>query len=153
MKSPKASIWTAAPEPGIPESPALLSDGESLWLAYYCVGNETIAVVRFNRVVDHHLSPINDEGLVKHRYAQAGLEFYSFNELDFSQETLRYSALNARHWVITFKDSTLDVVAGSGELVASNMVFDSPLSALLSVLASQRAQQTVPEDAFKATRL
>jgi hypothetical protein len=130
-----ASIWDVAPEPGIPEPPALVADSEHLWLAYYRAASDLIAVVRFSGVIDYRLSSINDEGLGKHPYAGAGLRFYSFNELRDSEETLQWAVLGARHWVITFKDNTLDVVASSAEVVAPSVTANSPLEALLAAVA------------------
>ena len=139
MSKPAASIWTAAPELGIPEPPALVAESDRLWLAYFRATDDAVAVVRFSGVIDHRLSPINDEGLGRHPYARAGLQFYSFNELMHTEETLRWSVLGARHWVITFKDNTLDVVAKSAEVVQQAMAATSPLKALLSVVPGSAA--------------
>ncbi len=132
MHYPKSSIWPDAPTPAIPEPPALASDSDTLWLAYFnAMDGRAITVVRFDSVIDQHLSPINDEGLGRHAYAKAGLQFYAFNELIHTEETERWSALKARHWVVTFKDNTLDVVAKKAEVVVASMHATSPLSALL----------------------
>jgi hypothetical protein len=136
MNKTIASVWAVAPELGIPEPPALLAESDRLWLAYFLIGNEAVAVVRFSDVIDHHLSPINDEGLGKHPYAQAGLKWYSFNELTDSNETRRWTTLGARHWVINFKDNTLDVIAKSAEVIHEKIPATSPLQALLSVVQS-----------------
>jgi hypothetical protein len=134
-----SSIWTQAPEPGIPEPPAIFSDASRLWLAYVRAEDDLVAVVQFDGVIDHHLSPINDEGLGKHTYARAGLRFYSFNELSGSEESSRWSALNARHWVVSFKDNTLDVVARSAEVVRTGVSARSPMEALLAMLHRDEA--------------
>src|SRR5215475_5595344 len=113
MELPKASIWKAAPELAIPEPPAILADGRDLWLSYEVAGSSPLryAIVQFVDVIDHRLSPINDEGIGRHPYAKVGLQFYSFNEITGSKETARWHALKPRHWVVTFKDNTLDVLA------------------------------------------
>jgi hypothetical protein len=138
---PTASIWSEAPVPGIPEPPALITESNRLWLAYYRAADDqgAIAVVRFTDLIDHRLSPINDEGLGSHPYAGAGLQFYSFNELSGSPETLRWSGLKGRHWVITFKDNTLDVIATSGDVMVRSMASSSPLDALLAVVSRELA--------------
>ena len=112
----------------------MLAESDRLWLAYVRAADDLIAVVRFTGVIDHHHSSVNDEGLGEHPYAKAGLQFYSFHELSGSDETVRWAVLAARHWVVTFKDSTLDVVAQEGEVIAPTVVASSPLDALLSVL-------------------
>jgi hypothetical protein len=141
MSKPTASIWSQAPEPGIPEPPALITESNRLWLAYYRAADDegSIAVVRFTDLIDHRLSSINDEGLGSHPYAGAGLQFYSFNELSGSPETVRWSVLKARHWIITFKDNTLDVIAASGEVIVQSMAASSPLDALLAVVTRELA--------------
>lgn len=80
MPTPRVTIWSEAPKLALPESPSLLVDSRSILLAYETAGTkkDTYAVVRFTDVIDHRLSPINDEGLGKHAYAKFGLEWYSF---------------------------------------------------------------------------
>jgi hypothetical protein len=129
----KSTIWKDAPELAIPYIPAILADSENLWLGYETnkepVGNY-YAVIKFIDVFDHRLSPINDEGLREHPYYTAGLQFYSFNELTGSRECEKWKVLGARHWVITFKDNTLDIIGTSAELVANNIVAQNPVSAI-----------------------
>jgi hypothetical protein len=92
------------------------------------------AIVQFIDVIDHRLSPINDEGIGKHPYAKAGLQFYAFNEITGSRETTEWSVLRARHWAITFKDDTLDVVASDAKVVATDLQASSPMAALVGFL-------------------
>jgi hypothetical protein len=132
MSSPQSSVWKDAPELAIPDVPALLCDSSDLWLAYR--SHQGYAIVRFVGVIDHRLSPINDEGLGKHPYASAGLRFYEFNEITGSAESVRWSAFRARHWAVTFKDNTLDVVAEDAKVVARDLHASSPTAALFEFL-------------------
>lgn len=134
MNNVQSTIWTVAPELGIPESPVLLIKSRILWLAYFERLNESIAIVRFTDLIDHRLAPIGDEGLGRHPYVVSGLQPYSFNEITGSEECIRWKWSRARHWVVTFKDETLDVVAQNGEVVATGLASASLLEALLSVL-------------------
>ena len=107
-------MWKDAPEPAIPEGPALFSDARGLWLAYEMApGNGLYAVILFRGVIEYHLTSINDEGIGQNPYVGAGLKWYAFNELFNSVETNKWSSpwSICRHWVVTFKDHTLDVVA------------------------------------------
>src|SRR6185503_18067200 len=122
--SPQSSVWKDAPELAIPDVPALICDSEHLWLAYRSYRG--YAIIHFVDVIDHRLSPINDEGIAKHPYFSAGLQFYAFNEIAGSAEALRWSALRARHWVVTFKDNTLDVLATDAKIVARDLQASSP---------------------------
>jgi hypothetical protein len=134
---PQITIWGDAPELAIPEAPALLTDCSDLWLAYETTADprgEVYAIVRFHQVIDHRLSPINDEGIGQHPYGKFGLKWYSFNEVIGSTEAARWCMLGARHWVITFKDDTLDVLAASATVVRKDIRASSSLAALLSVL-------------------
>ncbi|WP_185752721.1 hypothetical protein [Pseudomonas fluorescens] len=133
MDKVRSTIWTLAPELGIPESPVLLVESSALWLAYFEPLNQSVAVVRFTGLIDHRLAPIGDEGLGRHPYVSSGLQPYSFNELIGSEETIRWKWSGARLWVVTFKDETLDVVARAGEVVATGQAVASPLEALLSI--------------------
>ncbi|MBI2946863.1 MAG: hypothetical protein HYY23_04400 [Verrucomicrobia bacterium] len=145
MPSPKATIWQEAPKLALPDVPAILCDSSNLWLAYLIASSlpNRYAVVRFMDVIDHRLSPINDEGIGKHPYAKAGLNWYSFNEIIDSSETIRWSVLKAgliaRHWVITFKDNTLDVIARGAEIVTADRQASSPVAALLGLLDGDAA--------------
>jgi hypothetical protein len=137
MATPHVTKWTPAPELAIPDLPALLADSNSLWLAYATTAEprgQMYAVVRFNDVIDHRLSPINDEGIGKHPYARVGLQWYAFNEVIDSAEAIEWRALKARHWVITFKDNTLDVLAESADVVVQALRASDPVSVLLSTL-------------------
>jgi hypothetical protein len=137
MTSPQSSVWKDAPEPAIPDVPALLCDSSDLWLAYRSYRG--YAIVQFVDVIDHRLSPINDEGIGKHPYAKAGLQFYAFNEITGSAETAEWSALRARHWSVTFKDNTLDVIASDAKVIARDLHADSPTTALFQFFHHEAA--------------
>jgi hypothetical protein len=142
MATPHVTTWSQAPELAIPDRPAILGDSHSLWLAYATTAEPTgdwYAVVRFNDVIDHRLSPINDEGIGKHQYASAGLQWYTFNEVIDSKEAIEWRILNARHWVITFKDNTLDVLAESADVIVEAVNATNPVSVLLSVIGSDES--------------
>lgn len=104
----------------------------NLWLAYFQALNECLAIVRFSGLIEHCLMPIGDEGLGRHPYVFAGLQPYSFNEIIGSEETVSCPYLRARHRAVTFKDETLDVVARTGEVIASGLALASPLETLLA---------------------
>jgi hypothetical protein len=141
MTSPQSSIWRDAPKLAIPDFPALLCDSKDLWLCYAVAPSESkrYAVVRFIDVIDHRLSPINDEELGHHPYSKAGLKFYEFNEITGSAETIKWAVLKARHWAVTFKDNTLDVIAKNAEVVATDLQASSETEALLDLLRERAA--------------
>lgn len=138
MKTPIAREWLEAPEVRIPEPPAIFCDTGSLWLAYE-VDEGLHAVIKFSGVIEHWLSPINDEGLGTHPYARTGIRPYGFYEIDNSPEAQPWAILLARHWVITFKDNTLDVVARKVEIAANQIQAKDAACALLSVLGGADA--------------
>jgi hypothetical protein len=141
MSSPQSSVWKEAPEFTVPDLKTLLWDYDSgdLWLCYGMAHTSPMryAIVRFIDVIDHRLSPINDEGIGKHPYAKAGLKFYAFNEITGSREAIEWSVLGARHWAVTFKDDTLDVVASDAKVVATDLQARSPREALICFLREQ----------------
>src|SRR5882724_8614305 len=132
MSLPQSFVWKDAPEFTVPDMKALLWDSGDLWLCYATAHSSPLryAIVRFIDVIDHRLSPINDEGIGKHPYAKAGLQFYAFNEITGSRETIEWATLGVRHWAVTFKDDTLDVVASDAKVVASDLQANGPMAAL-----------------------
>ncbi len=118
---------TGAPMPGI----VFLSG--SLYLAYIVSdaeptpgATETFAIVRFDGVLQHTFGYPNDKALGGHPLYSAGLKFYAFNEIIGSPYLRELGERNAkmfpgtserytqkRHWIISFHDETLEVVADS----------------------------------------
>ena len=74
------------------------------------------AVLRFDGVAWHHFGAPNDEGLHSHPLYPVGLGFYGFCEVLDSPRVPDGSAL--RHWIATFHDETLEVVAASASIIA-----------------------------------
>lgn len=131
-------IWEDAPPYRPSGDPTLLYAAEppiseaTLWLAYGRVGGGA-AVVRFQRVIDYRHAAINEHGLRKeHRYGDL-LRSYDFHEVIGSPETQSWRLLGARHWVVSFHDTTLDVKAESVDVVADR-VAQKPLQALLTTV-------------------
>jgi hypothetical protein len=141
MSSPKSIVWKDAPQISVPDLKSLHWDSGDLWLCYDIAqaSEPRYAIVRFIHVIDHRLSPINDEGLGKHPCFKSGLQFYAFNEITGSAETVRWSVLRARHWVVTFKDDTLDVIAQDAKVIARDLVANSPTTALFQFMTQKPA--------------
>lgn len=126
--------WPDPPpmETGAP-LPVVQRVGESLVVAYVCRNPEFpgwdsgadpshhgfdlwSAVLRFSGVSWHHFGAPNDEALSTHPLYSVGLSFYGFWEVLDSPRVLDGGTL--RHWVITFHDETLEVVAASASVVS-----------------------------------
>lgn len=138
MSRPTASRFSDAPDVGIPNPPALFADTSSLWLSYETTTEHSYAIVKFVDVIDHWLSPINDEGLGQHPLHGAGLKFYAFHCVADSPGAKKWQSLGAKHWVVTFKDNTLDVLAVSVEVLERDLDARSASSALLDYLGTKR---------------
>jgi hypothetical protein len=122
-------------EPGAP-LPAVRKEGDRLWVAYVCrnpdfpgwdkgappehPGFEVwSALLRFDGVSDYHFGAPNDERLHTHPLYATGLGVYGFYE---ARCTDRLSGREEkRHWIITFHDETLEVVADSAHVVSSKI--------------------------------
>jgi hypothetical protein len=74
------------------------------------------AVLRFDGVAWHHFGAPNDEVLSTHPLHSIGLGFYGFWEVLDSPRVSKDRPL--RHWVVTFHDETLEVVAASAVVVS-----------------------------------
>lgn len=119
----QTKIWSDAPKLAMPNDPALVSDCSNAWISYETASDEEgiYAVVHFGGLIDIHLSPINDEGLASHPYAALGIRCYEFNELFGTSETKRWESLAIRHFAITFKEVTSDVLARTASVIAKEL--------------------------------
>ena len=121
---PYVSNWDKPPEIAIPNNPAFLSDCDDAWLAYECVTDSDermFSVIGFHDVIAFNLTPINDEGLGKHRYAKLALKWFAFNELHDTAETIRWSHPQSRQFAVTFKDVTIEVLALHADVCAEKV--------------------------------
>ena len=124
--------------------PPIATDSHDLWLGYLRQGSpedNMFSIVHFAHVVDHRLSPFNDEGLDQHKYATAGLQVYKFHEILKSEEAERWKTLGIHHWVVTFKDVTLDVLAETSEVAVRSAQATSPLAAVVEHLTNRPVER------------
>ncbi len=88
------------------------------------------AVVQFTDVPQHIFGYPNDEALGEHPLYRHGLAFYAFNEVVGSPYVAALGKRNAqrfpgsvalfselRHWIVTFHDETLEVIAKSAKFL------------------------------------
>jgi hypothetical protein len=129
QNKPQLVRWTEPPpmETGAPLA-AVHSDGHDLLCAY--VVNSTvaparsIAVLKFEAVLQFRFGYPNDEALPGHPLYQFGLEYYDFFTVENSQLISEIEKQNEchhrhrpgiyakfRHWIVTFHDETLEVIA------------------------------------------
>jgi len=73
-------------------------------------------VLRLSGVAWYHFGAPTDEAVATHPLYAVGLGFYGFWEVLDSPRVPHGGAL--RHWVITFHDETLEVVAASASVVS-----------------------------------
>jgi len=104
--------WFEPPpmDPGAP-LPSVRMVGNRLWVAYLrrAPDEATGALLRFDGVADYHFGTPNDERLHTHPLYAAGLGFYGFYEAHGSSRLVGREG--KRHWIVTFHDETLEVVA------------------------------------------
>jgi hypothetical protein len=129
QKEPKLVRWTEPPpmEPGAPR-PVVCSNGRGLFCAYFispsAAPEGSVALLKFESVLQHRLGYPNDEALQGHPLYQFGLEHYDFFAVENSPLIDKIEKQNRchsqhrpgiyarfRHWVITFHDETLEVIA------------------------------------------
>ena len=114
-------------------APALCSDETGLVCAYVTVPpkSESTTVIRFEGLLHYEMGYPNDEALHAHPLYRFGLRPYGFYvvenspliaELDRRNEVQKRHVAGSylkrfRHWVITFHDETLEVVARNAQVV------------------------------------
>ena len=143
MPKPSVVFCSDPPKFALHDDPALATDSHDLWLGYLrqdSLDDNTFAILRYSHLVDHRLSPINDEGRGEHKYS-AGLQIYGFNEIVNSEEAERWKVLRIHHWVITFKDCTLDVLAEDCQVAVQSVEAPSALRAVVDHLLNFGAAQ------------
>lgn len=134
---------------GSPE-PAVYEDRGTAWVAYRCNNadfpgwgsdaspnhpgfDEYCAVLRFTGVESLTLGPPGDERLHEHPLHDAGLEPYSFHVVEDSDEA---TAGETAHWIVTFHDETLEVIAEDADVLEARVDVSSPEQALSQVGSS-----------------
>lgn len=101
-------------------------DGDDLWLAYLIGGDDSgYAVLRFEQVDHYSFGPPNDERLHLHPLWSQGLSFYEFHRINDAPPS-------KVHWVATFHDGTLDVIATTCRVVAIKLQAVDEDAALVS---------------------
>jgi hypothetical protein len=134
--TPKVAKWTEPPamDAGAP-TPAVYSDETGLTCAYV-IGTPhsepvSTAILHFEGVLYYALGYPNDEALNAHPLYSSGLGFYGFHvvenspliaDLDHRNQVHERHVTGAyikrfRHWIITFHDETLEVVARNARFV------------------------------------
>ena len=129
---------------GSPE-PAMHQDGDTSWVAYRCANpdfpgwgtgaapdhpgfDEYHAAIKFSGVSSIALGPPSDDRLHEHPLYGLGLEPYEFHRVEGSAAVA--DPANASHWIITFHDETLEVIAEKAEVVVPRIDAPNPKEAL-----------------------
>ena len=142
--------WTEPPQMNTSAPQPEIYYGRSVHCAYLTRDNK-VALVRFDNVLLCKVGYPNDEALGAHPLYKSGLSHYAFyliensaliDELDKVNEShpchiTGSTAERFKHWVVTFHDETLEVVAGSATVVHSEAV--SKQEAIVGALAMQRS--------------
>lgn len=139
MDVPKVAKWDEPPamDSGAP-MPAVYSDATGLTCAYV-IGpthsqSGSTAILRFEGVLYYAMGYPNDEVLKVHPLYANGLGFYGFHvvenspliaDLDRRNQVHQRHVAGAyvkrfRHWIITFHDDTLEVVARNARFVRTS---------------------------------
>jgi hypothetical protein len=126
--------WNDPPrmETGAP-SPAVRSDGHDLLCAYFIASTaapvRSAAILKFESLLQYRFGYPNDEALQGHPLYQFGLGHYGFFTVENSPLIFAIEKQNEchprhrpniytkfRHWVVTFHDETLEVIALRGSV-------------------------------------
>ena len=72
-------------------------------------------MLKFDEVIDLRVTPMNVEGLNECRYP---VRPWAHNEIFDCEETIRWKALKARLWLISFNDVMVEVIFETVSLVS-----------------------------------
>ena len=140
--SPAIQLWKEPPKMRSVPEPTVWASEHELLVAYFTSDDDKVAVLRFDSSC-HKFGYPNEEVLSGHPLYQYGLKFYDFHLVENSPwivELCRQNRVHPRHsdwlfddlrhWIISFQDTTLEVVGKQAAVVG---VFDStsPDDALL----------------------
>lgn len=139
-------VWDGPPpmDTGAP-LPAVRKEGDQLWVAYMCHNPDFpgwdagaspdhpgfaiwSALLRFDGVSDYHFGAPSDERLHAHPLYSAGLGFYGFHEACGTERLA--GRKEKKHWIITFHDETLEVIADSAHVVSTRIEGEDTHAAL-----------------------
>jgi hypothetical protein len=134
QNKPRLMRWTDPPpmETGGP-CPAVRSNGHDLHCAYFINSTvapvRSVAILKFEGVLQHRFGYPNDETLQGHPLHQFGLEHYGFFTVENSPliyEIEKQNECHSQHrpgiytkfchWIFTFHDETLEVIALRGNV-------------------------------------
>ena len=94
--------------------------------------DEYCAVIKFSEISWYHFGGPSDEKLHQHPLYDSGLTFYGFHVVENSSKTNS----NQSHWIITFHDETLEILARNVEVVSKRVDTSSPEEAI-SMISEQ----------------
>jgi hypothetical protein len=103
----------ALPGLDIVASPTVLCDGEDAYVCYRASGGGNV-VLKFEEVIDFHLTQVNVDGLKGCRYP---VQPWKFNEIVGGEEVARWKVLDPRFWIITFRNFTIEILFGTVSVV------------------------------------
>ncbi|MBD9417514.1 hypothetical protein IB234_23360 [Pseudomonas sp. PDM16] len=129
-----AEIWSDAPQFPSWADPSFYSDSGDLYMCFEAHTEETFTTVRFEGLIEMSIQPFTEENLGSHEFYKFGLKQYEFNILKNSSKISYWKALNPTHWVITFQDRTIDVIAKECVIIAKAIPAKSQSEALLAAL-------------------
>jgi hypothetical protein len=142
--SARIKLWQEPPQmdAGAPKPSLFFGRSGDLFCAYYVSGARanlaagSVAILRFSAVLHHRFGYPGDEELHSHPLYKDGLRHYSFHLVEQSPLIAKLEEQNRvhprhkpgmyttrfKHFVITFHDETLEVVAREGVAAGSSLL-------------------------------
>ena len=123
----------AFPEPGTTANPVVFYDSNDVLLCYEASGRAGSGnvVLKFAEVIDFKITPVNVEGLKDYRYR---IQPWTINEVVDAVEAEAWKVLEPRLWLISFTDTTIEVLFDAVTLVTLDLAECHPRHTLMGVL-------------------
>jgi hypothetical protein len=131
--------WTEPPQMDIgAPMPETCEKESALFVAYY-YGTDRVTVLRFDSVSEFYLGEPNDEALHLHPLYSRGLSSYGFYEVVGSPK----ASGRLRHWIGTFHDETLEVVAEAANVHTASIEGNDTHESVIQVASQYRPPQSL----------
>ncbi|MES9970196.1 MAG: hypothetical protein ABW092_09195 [Candidatus Thiodiazotropha sp.] len=129
-EKPTVTIWEEVPSFPTWAYPSVYYNGSDVLVCFETRDEGKYSIVFFEGVIEYLIQLFTDESLGGHECSKYGLNSYEFNIVNSSPKLEKWRVLKPKHWVITFKDETLDVISKECRILEAILEASDKLAAI-----------------------